>query len=132
MGRTWAVVAILTLPAAAAHAQGSRPTGEPAAVASSSVPDGPTFLLGVEVRRDRYRYHFDNPSSADTTFLVPHFFEQAYVADNVWLVATGRYTAGVRWETSLGSAPLRTVRADDYDSSIVQRPGYPGPRRAWR
>ena len=74
------------------------------------------MLVGVEARRDRIRYHFDNPSSADTSFAVPHFFEQTYDADNVWLVATARYTAGVRMETSGGLAPSRSVRADDYDT----------------
>lgn len=115
--RSWAAaVAILALPAATAHAQDARHATEPAAVAAPSVTDGPQFLVGTEARRDRFTYHFDNPSSADTPFTVPHFFEQRYVADNVWLVATGRYTAGLRWETSVGTAPQRTVRADDYDT----------------
>ena len=75
------------------------------------------MLVGVEARRDRIRYHFDNPSSAGTPFLVPHFFEQTFEADNVWLVATARYTCGgVRCETSAGLAPSRSVRADDYDT----------------
>jgi hypothetical protein len=111
-----AAVAILTLPAAAAHGQDASPAAEPAATAVPSASDGPQFLMSVEARRDRFRYHFDNPSSADTPFFVPHFFEQQYVADNVWLVATGRYTASVRWETSLGAAPERAVRGDDYDT----------------
>ena len=97
--------ALLTLAAAGARAQDSAPPSEP-----------PSLLVGVAVRRDRIRYHFDNPSSADTPFLVPHFFEQTYGADSVWLVGTARYTAGARWETSAGIAPQRTVRADDYDT----------------
>ena len=116
--RAWvAAIAILTLPIAAAG-QNARPApdAEPAAVAAPSASDTPHLLIGVEARRDRFRYHFDNLSSADTTFLVPHFFEQQYVADNVWIVATARYTAGVRWETTAGAAPQRTVRADDYDT----------------
>jgi hypothetical protein len=115
--RLWLpAVALLTLPTAAARAQESGPAAAPAAVAAPSASTGPQFLIGVEARRDRFRYHFDNPSSADTPFVVPHFFEQQYVADNVWLVATGQYTAGVRWETSIGTTPQRTVRADDYDT----------------
>jgi hypothetical protein len=109
-------VALLILPVAAARAQGSGPAAAATGVAAPAASDGPQFLIGVDVRRDRVRYHFDNPSSADTPFLVPHFFEQQYVADNVWLMATGRYGAGVRWETSIGAAPQRTVRADDYDT----------------
>jgi len=100
------VIATLALHAASADAQDTRP----------ATPDDSQFLVGVEAQRDRVRYHFDSPSSVDTSFLVPHFFEQQYVADNVWLVATARYTAGVRWETSAGAAPQRTVRADDYDT----------------
>ena len=100
-----AIAAFQTLPDVGARAQDAVPAAEPASV-----------LIGVEARRDRIHYHFDNPSSADTPFLVPHFFEQDYVADNVWLVATARYTAGVRWETTAGAAPQRTVRADDYDT----------------
>src|SRR5471030_3004966 len=73
-------------------------------------------LISVEAQRDRLSYHFDNPSSADTPFLVPHYFEQQYIVDNVWLVAKARYTAGVRWETSVGAAPQRDARADDYDT----------------
>lgn len=103
-----AVVAILTLPAAL-EAQDPRP---------STAPDGAQFDVSVEARRDRFRYHFDNPSSVDTPFLVPHFFEQDYAADNVWVVATGRYAAGVRWETSIEAAPTRAVRADDYDTFL--------------
>jgi hypothetical protein len=72
--------------------------------------------IGVEAQRDRFTYHFDNPSSVDTPFPVPHFFEQRYVADNVWLVGAARYLAGVRWETSGGITPLRTSTGDDYDT----------------
>jgi hypothetical protein len=116
-GRSWTglkrapacIVAIavwLTLTPAGAAAQAAGPGAEPA-----------QLLVGVEARLERIRYHFDNPSSADTSFPVPHFFEQQYVADNIWLMATARYTAaGIRWETSAGTATPRTVRADDYDT----------------
>ena len=99
------IAALLTLPASLARAQDPVPPAAPA-----------TLLVGVEARRDRIRYHFDSPSSADTSFLVPHFFEQTYDADHVWLVATARYSAGVRMESSAGIAPHRTVRADDNDT----------------
>lgn len=72
--------------------------------------------VGAEVARDRLTYHFSNLSSADTPFLVPHFFEQRYIADNVWLVGSAEYTKGVRWETSGGVTPQRTTTADDYDT----------------
>jgi len=70
------------------------------------------------VRRDRFTYHFDNPSSIDTSFLVPHFFEQRYVADNVWLMGSVRYVAGIRWQTSGGITPQRTSTGDDYDTFV--------------
>jgi hypothetical protein len=74
--------------------------------------------IGVEARRDRFTYHFDNPSSFDTPFLVPHFFEQRYVADNVWLTGSASYTAGIRWDTSAGITPQRTATGDDYDTFL--------------
>jgi hypothetical protein len=72
--------------------------------------------VGIEARRDRFTYHFDNPSSIDTPFLVPHFFEQRYVADNVWLMGSASYVAGIRWETTAGITPQRTSTGDDYDT----------------
>jgi hypothetical protein len=41
--------------------------------------------VGAEFDRDRVTYHFDTPSTITTPELVPHFFEQHYVLDNVWL-----------------------------------------------
>ena len=105
--RVLTIAALLTLHVPLARAQDPSSATEPA-----------TILVGVDIRRDRIQYHFDNPSSADTPFLVPHFFEQTYDAGNVWLVATARYTAGVRWETSAGVTPPRTTRADDFDTFV--------------
>jgi hypothetical protein len=75
-----------------------------------------SIQLGVEARRDRFTYHFDNPSSIDTPGPVPHFFEQRFVADNLWLVASARYAVGVEWETVAGATPKRTGTGDDYDT----------------
>jgi hypothetical protein len=72
--------------------------------------------VGVEADRDRFTYRFDNPSSIDTAFLVPHFFEQRYDADNVWLVVAARYTGGIPWETVGGVTPGRSTTGDDYDT----------------
>ena len=72
--------------------------------------------VGLEAARDRFTYHFENPSSFDTPQLVPHFFEQTYVADNLWLVASLRYTAGIPWETSGGVTLRRALPATDYDT----------------
>jgi hypothetical protein len=76
------------------------------------------ILIGVEAEHDRFTYHFDNPSSFDTTALVPHFFEQTYIADNIWLTAAARYTAGIRWETAGGITPNRESTETDYDTFV--------------
>jgi hypothetical protein len=73
--------------------------------------------IGVEAQRDRFTYHFENPSSADTPFLVPHFFEQTYKADNIWLVGRASYTAaGIRWDSFGGFAPGRDSTGTDFDT----------------
>jgi hypothetical protein len=75
------------------------------------------MLVGLEAQHDRFTYHFDNPSSADTPFLVPHFFEQTYNADNIWLIGRVRYpAAGIRWETFGGVTPSRDSTGDDFDT----------------
>jgi hypothetical protein len=83
---------------------------------AQSTDAGPELLFGIEPRRDRFSYHFTNPSSFDTAALVPHFFEQRYVADNLWAEATLRYFAQVRWETFVGVTPRRAASGDDYDT----------------
>ena len=48
---------------------------------------------------------------------MPHFFEQTYNADNVWLIGRVRYpAAGRRWETFGGITPSRDSTGDDYDT----------------
>jgi hypothetical protein len=77
----------------------------------------PSFSVGWEVHRDRYHYRFENPSSFDTSYLVPHFYQQDYDADNAWLRLRGRYRVfGRVWETSLALAPGGTGRGEDYDT----------------
>ena len=72
--------------------------------------------VGVEQSRDHALWHFDNPSSYDTTGLVPHFFEQDYTLDNLWLTADASYRAGIDWHTSIGVTPVRRATATDYDT----------------
>lgn len=36
------------------------------------------FSVGVEAVHDKRQYHFENPSSWNAPFLVPHFFGQKY------------------------------------------------------
>jgi len=86
-------------------------------VHSARVTTQAQIQIGIEAQHDRFSYHFENPSSADTEFLVPHFFEQSYKADNIWLVGRAAYTAGgTRWETSGGFAPSRDSTATDFDT----------------
>jgi hypothetical protein len=82
----------------------------------SSTAAGAQVLVGVEQRRDRFTYRFENPSSIDTTQLVPHFFRQTYRLDNTWLVVSARYRVRWQWETSGGLTPERTRAATDYDT----------------
>ncbi|MGE3957625.1 MAG: hypothetical protein AB7H96_12970 [Vicinamibacterales bacterium] len=72
--------------------------------------------VGAEVTRDRAVWHFDAPSSYDTAALVPHFFEQEYTLDNVWVRGAARYRAGVDWHTEAAVTPVREARATDYDT----------------
>lgn len=94
---------------------------------------------GVEAVRERVTHHFDHPSSIDTVELVPHYFEQHYVLDNVWLTGTVSYTAGLDWETSAGVTPTQTALATDYDwfynpGGVVWVAGTTGDARvrSWR
>ena len=85
-------------------------------VACDAAAQDAVFTIGAGVERDRFTWHFTNPSSFDTTALVPHFFEQRYTVDNLWVDAEARYRAGVRWITSVGATPERDANADDYDT----------------
>jgi hypothetical protein len=71
---------------------------------------------GVGVARDRATWHFDNPSSIDTPELVPHFFEQYYVLDNVWFNASASYRAGADWHSFFAVTPVTQATATDYDT----------------
>lgn len=73
---------------AAAVAPGeAQTTASPAS--SPSLSDA-SVSVGYDVHRDHVRYEFENPSSFDTPFLVPHKFVQTYIANNQWVVATAR------------------------------------------
>jgi len=99
-----------------AFAQGPPSPATSTESVAQSADARPQLLFGIEPRRDRFSYHFTNPSSFDTPALVPHFFEQRYVADNLWADVTLRYLAGVRWKTVVGVTPRRAATGDDYDT----------------
>jgi hypothetical protein len=76
-----------------------------------------TASVSVEPTRESLQYRFDNPSSFDTTALVPHFFEQTYDTSNVWI--GGRLTyplLGHAAETRVAATPSSTRSADDFDT----------------
>lgn len=94
---------------------------------------------GLEVARERATYHFDNPSTFDTTDLVPHFFEQRYVLDNIWFTAKSQFRLGVDLEATFGVTPVTQALATDYDTffnpgNVVWVAGTTGDARirSWR
>ncbi len=77
------------------------------------------FSLLYTLTRDRFDYYFENPSSFDTPFLIPHHFTQRYDGDAQWLALRLRYPGlGARWETEIGLAPARVTRGDDFDTFL--------------
>jgi hypothetical protein len=78
---------------------------------------GPAFAVTIEPRVESLRYRFDNPSSFDTTELVPHVFEQTYDTNHLWLGTRVRFRiANLRAEAMAALAPSRTGQADDLDT----------------
>ena len=91
----------------------------PSAAAPVSPPDNPRVEISVayEWRRDRYRYRFDNDSSFDTPFLVPHFFTQSYVGGDRWLDVQAHYSiAGQEFRSEASFAAPQTTFGDDFDT----------------
>ncbi len=94
----------------------------PPPLPSSPSQSGVTITVGYEVHRDHLRYRFENPSSLDTSVLVPHSFEQRYVADNQWLVGSIRYPLfHQHLESEFAVTPERTTTGSDFDT--FQNPG---------
>jgi hypothetical protein len=87
----------------------------PAVTAGARAPT--SWTVGVEYLRDRFDYRFENPSTAGTAELVPHFFEQRHDADNVWFTGRVRFTLGSRaFETEGGVSAAATGVSSDYDT----------------
>jgi hypothetical protein len=83
----------------------------------SSPPNGVQVRAGYEVRRDHFRYTFDNPSNIDTSFLVPHSFTQRYVANNQWVFASARYSMrNDVMKTEFAMTPERQTAGSDLDT----------------
>ena len=73
--------------------------------------------LGYEVRHDRFRFNFHNPSSFNTAALVPHEFVQTYTADNQWGIVKASYDLlKLPLLSEFGWTPQKTNYGDDYDT----------------
>jgi hypothetical protein len=116
-------------------------TGVNASVRAQATATGaPAVRVAYEWRRDRFAYRFENGSSFDTEFLVPHNYEQRYRPSGHWIVAAARYRAlGDRMETGFGITPGRAIGASDIDTFYnpgddIIRSGTDGRAdwRAWR
>jgi hypothetical protein len=71
----------------------------------------------VEPSRESLRYRFDTPSSFDTEFLVPHFFEQRYDTRNTWVgLRVDHPLFAKRAEARVAMTPSVTRSADDFDT----------------
>jgi hypothetical protein len=77
----------------------------------------PAVEVSAGVERLRYAYRFDNDSSFDTPFLVPHFFEQRYERTGpVWRVDARYRLASYGLRTSVVLAPNRSAFGSDFDT----------------
>jgi hypothetical protein len=102
-----AQLAFLLASSAGAQSADERPAGDRAV----------SVTLGYEISIERLRYRFENPSTFDTPFLVPHAFTQSYRASNQWVVAAVAYRiGGDRFATEAGFAPPRRTRSSDFDT----------------
>jgi hypothetical protein len=78
---------------------------------------GVAFELGAGVRRLDYAYRFENDSSFDTPFLVPHFFEQHYRRTAPEVRLRARYRVGTNdMVTALTVAPAGSGFGSDFDT----------------
>jgi hypothetical protein len=99
-----------------------------------------SISIGVEPRVESLKYHFDNPSSFDTSELVPHFFEQTYDTDHAWMSARIDHPLGrIRASLEGGITAAATRRADDFDTFfqpdgniVVQGTTGNASSRSWR
>ena len=105
-----------------------------AAQVAAPVESRTEVSVGVETRRDRLVYRFENPSTYEGDTLIPHAFEQRYTNDNRWAFVEVRYGGLVRWRTRVSITPGLDSTADDYDtfwlkSGDVAVEGTTGPAR---
>src|SRR5687768_15160742 len=88
-----------------------------AAAPPAAAQTSPAVEVVAGVERVNYRYRFHNDSSFDTSFLVPHFFEQRYERTAPVFGLRGRYTLlSRRMTTALTLAPERRGFGSDFDT----------------
>lgn len=108
-------------------------------VTAALVAQSLSITAAVAPRAEQFRYRFDNPSSFNTTELVPHFFEQRYDVVPLWFSADARYRIGATDAmTTAGVSLRRTTRGSDIDtfmqpSGDIATSGTDGPvqLRSW-
>ena len=91
-----------------------------ARAASGQPAEAPQLSGAVEAAYARFHYYFENPSTFDSTGLVPHNFQQTYWGDNVWLTVTGSYRLlGHTWRSEFSVTPPNDTRGDDVDTFFL-------------
>jgi hypothetical protein len=80
-----------------------------------ALAQAPSIEASASQRRLHYDYRFENDSSFDTPFLVPHFFEQHYEVSGPELAVTARYGRG-RLATTVSFAPEASATGSDFDT----------------
>jgi hypothetical protein len=106
-----AIVVTLVILAGTCRAAAQKP------LSTSSDTSDVSISAGYEVHRDHVRYEFENPSTFNTPFLVPHKFEQTYIANNQWFVGSARYPLlGGMMQSEFGATPTRNAFASDLDT----------------
>lgn len=84
---------------------------------AASAQDEPGVEVTTGIRRLHYSYRFENDSSFDTPFLVPHFFEQRYEVTSPEVGLRARYRVkGQTWSTTVSFMPERRAFGSDFDT----------------
>lgn len=82
-----------------------------------STPASPGIGVRIEQRRERFDYHFDNPSNFEPGPPVPHAIDQRYEADNTWLFVSAAYRfLNAPAVTEFGFTPRITTPGSDIDT----------------
>jgi len=86
-------------------------------VAAALIAQSVSVSIAAAPRVEQFRYRFDNPSTFDTSALVPHFFEQRYDVVPLWFAADARYRIGeIDAATSAGLSLRRQRHGSDIDT----------------